>query len=598
LAESIRGKTARAETKDLAWRDAPVEERLRHALVKGIADYIEEDVEEARRKFERPIQVIEGPLMDGMNVVGDLFGSGKMFLPQVVKSARVMKKGVAYLVPFIEAASVGGEVHTNGKIVLATVKGDVHDIGKNIVGVVLSCNNFEVIDLGVLVPAEKILEIARRERADIVGLSGLITPSLDEMCHVAREMEREGFEVPLLIGGATTSRVHTAVKIAPNYSGTTVYVKDASRAVGVATSLVSDNLRESFAKGVRDEYEQVRVQHRSRSRKEKWVPLAEARCNKLRLDWSGYLPPCPGRLGVEILRRYPLEELVSSIDWTPFFHAWEIHVSFPKVLDDPQAGEEARRLYDDAQRMLARIVEERWLTANGVFGLFPANSVGDDDIEVYADESRRGVLTTLHHLRQQGEKPRGNPNLCLADFLAPKESEVPDYLGAFAVTAGMRIEERIARFDAEHDSYSSILLKALADRLAEAFAERLHERVRKEFWGYAPEEHLASEALIREEYRGIRPAPGYPACPDHTEKTLLWRLLEVDHSAEIHLTESLAMHPAASVSGWYFSHPEARYFGVGRVYRDQVQDYARRKGMDLRTAERWLGPWLGYEPEE
>ncbi len=598
LAESIKGQGARAEAKDLAWRDAAVAERLRHALVKGIADYIEQDVEEARHRYERTIQVIEGPLMDGMNVVGDLFGAGKMFLPQVVKSARVMKKGVAYLIPFIEAESASGAPRSNGKILLATVKGDVHDIGKNIVGVVLSCNNFEVIDLGVMVPAEKILETARREGADMIGLSGLITPSLDEMSHVAREMEREAFEVPLLIGGATTSRVHTAVKIAPHYRGTTVYVKDASRAVGVATSLVSETLKDTFAQDIRAEYEQVRVQHQRRQRKEKWVPLADARRNKLALDWSSYRPPRPQRLEVRALRDYPLDELVGLIDWTPFFHAWEMRGSFPKILEDPEAGEEACRLYDDAQRMLRRIVEEGWLSAHGVVGLFPANSIGDDDIEVYTDESRRGVVMTLHHLRQQGEKPRGNPNLCLSDFLAPKETGVPDYLGAFAVTTGIGVEERAARFEADHDHYSSILLKALADRLAEAFAERLHERVRKELWAYVPEEHLANEALIREEYQGIRPAPGYPACPDHTEKATLWRLLDADRSADIHLTESLAMHPAASVSGWYFSHPQSRYFGVGRVYRDQVQDYARRKGMDVRTAERWLGPWLGYEPEE
>jgi 5-methyltetrahydrofolate--homocysteine methyltransferase len=598
IAESLKGQGARTEVKDLAWRDAPVEERLRHALVKGIADHIEQDVEEARHRYERTIQVIEGPLMAGMNVVGDLFGAGKMFLPQVVKSARVMKKGVAYLVPFIEAEAAGGMARSSGKILLATVKGDVHDIGKNIVGVVLSCNNFEVLDLGVMVPAEKILETARREAVDIIGLSGLITPSLEEMSHVAREMERVGFDIPLLIGGATTSRVHTAVKIAPHYRGTTVYVKDASRAVGVATHLVSDTLRQAYAEEVRVEYQQVRAQHQSRSRKEKWVPLAEARRNKLALDWSGYRPPRPPQLGVQVLRDYPLDELVGCIDWTPFFHAWEMRGSFPKILEDPEAGEEARRLYDDAQRMLGRIVQEGWLSAHGVLGLFPANSLGDDDIEVYADESRRGVLMTLHHLRQQGEKPRGNPNLCLADFVAPKDSGVRDYVGAFAVTTGIGIEERVARLEAEHDHYSSILLKALADRLAEAFAERLHERVRREFWAYAPEERLDNEALIREEYRGIRPAPGYPACPDHTEKALLWRLLEVDRHADIHLTESYAMHPAASVSGWYLSHPEGRYFGVGRVYRDQVQEYARRKGMDVRTAERWLAPWLGYEPEE
>ncbi len=597
LAERYKGQGGKADKKeDLAWREWPVAKRLEHALVKGIADYVEEDTEEARQLFPRPIEVIEGPLMDGMNVVGDLFGSGKMFLPQVVKSARVMKKAVAYLLPFIEASKEEG-ARTKGRVVMATVKGDVHDIGKNIVGVVLQCNNYEVIDLGVMVPAEKILQTARDEDCDIIGLSGLITPSLDEMANVAKEMQRQGFKLPLLIGGATTSRVHTAVKIAPHYDGDVIYVKDASRAVGVVSNLLSDTLYEDYARGIREEYEKVRNQHAARQKKAKWISLEAARANRSPIEWEGYTPPKPRQLGVQVFEDYPLEELVERIDWTPFFHAWELPGSYPKIFNDPERGEQARKVFNEAQAMLKQIVEEKWLTARGVFGLFPANAVGDDTV-LYTDESRTEVLTTLHHLRQQSEKPAGRPNRSLADFVAPRETGLEDYMGAFAVTAGIGIEERLRAFEADHDDYHAIMLKALADRLAEAFAERLHERVRKEFWGYAADETLDNDAIIREEYRGIRPAPGYPACPDHTEKALLWELLDVEKKAGITLSPGFAMVPTAAVSGWYFSHPDARYFGLGAIYRDQVEEYAERKGMSVREVERWLAPNLGYEPED
>ncbi len=581
---------------DLEWRDWPVGKRLEHALIKGIDDYIEADTEEARRQAERPLHVIEGPLMDGMNVVGDLFGAGKMFLPQVVKSARVMKKAVAWLVPFIEQDKAGGGRRSNGKILLATVKGDVHDIGKNIVGVVLQCNNFQVIDLGVMVPAQKIMDTAVQEQVDIIGLSGLITPSLDEMVHVAREMQRLGFKLPLLIGGATTSLMHTAVKIDPQYEQAVIYVKDASRAVGVAQNLVSPDQCENYSAGLKTDYAKKREQHKGRRPREAALSLAEARQNKAVFDWGGYVPPKPAFPGIEVFADYPLQELVERIDWTPFFQVWELHGRFPKILDDAVVGEHARQLYQDAQAMLQRIVREKWLTARAVFGFFAANQVGDDDIEVYADDSRKQVLTTLHQLRQQSRRPAGKPNRCLADFIAPKGTA--DYLGAFAVTAGIGIDERVAEFERKHDDYHAILLKALADRLAEALAERLHQRVRQEFWGYAPDEALDNEDLVEERYRGIRPAPGYPACPDHTEKGLLWELLEVERNTGMHLTESYAMLPAASVSGWYFSHPQARYFGLGKIERDQVKDYARRKGMSLAEAERWLGPCLNYEPGE
>ncbi len=556
---------------------------------------MEEDAEAARRQFERPIQVIEGPLMDGMNIVGDLFGDGKMFLPQVVKSARVMKKAVAYLIPYIEAGKQAG-ARAKGRILMATVKGDVHDIGKNIVGVVLQCNNFEVIDLGVMVPAARILETARREQVDLIGLSGLITPSLDEMAHVAREMQREGMDLPLLIGGATTSRVHTAVKIAPHYQGPTVYVKDASRAVGVAQNLVSAEHRATYAARLAEEYAQVRVMHQGRTAQLRWLSLDRARANRTAIDWSTYVPPEPVRIGIELLDNYPLAELVPYIDWTPFFKAWELTGSYPRLFDDPVVGEEARKLFADAQAMLARLVEERWLQARGVVGLFPANSTGDD-IAVYTDESRREVRIVSHHLRQQTEKPPGRPNQCLADFVAPADSGLADYIGAFAVTAGFGIEAAVERFERAHDDYSAILVKALADRLAEAFAERLHERVRRDLWAYAADERLDKDALIHERYRGIRPAPGYPACPDHTEKYPLWDLIDPAGHAGVTLTESLAMVPTAAVSGWYFAHPQARYFGIGKINRDQVEDYARRKGMRVKEAERWLGPVLGYEPD-
>ena len=597
IAERYKGQAgAEKKAEDLSWRELPVAKRLEHALVKGIDNWVEEDAEEARQHFARPIEVIEGPLMDGMNVVGDLFGAGKMFLPQVVKSARVMKKAVAYLTPFIEAGKQEG-AQTNGKIVLATVKGDVHDIGKNIVGVVLQCNNFEVIDLGVMVPAQKLLDVAVEENCDIVGVSGLITPSLDEMINVAKEMQRRGMKLPLLIGGATTSRVHTAVKVAPGYEGDTIYVKDASRAVGVAAKLLSDTQRDDYSAEIKAEYEKVRIQHKSRQRKENWLKIEDARANRVPVEWNGYQPVTPRQLGVHALDDYPLEPLVERIDWTPFFHAWELAGSYPKILDDEIIGEQARQLFVDAQAMLERLVAEKWLKARAVYGLFPANAVGDDT-ELYTDESRSEVLTTLHHLRQQSEKPAGRPNRSLADFVAPKETGIRDYMGAFAVTAGIGIDEHLARFHAELDDYSAILLKALADRLAEAFAEHLHERVRKEFWGYAADEALDNEALIREQYRGIRPAPGYPACPDHTEKALLWELLDVERNAGIEITESFAMVPTAAVSGWYIGHPDARYFGIGKIYRDQVEEYADRKGMDLKTMERWLAPNLGYEPED
>ena len=592
------GETSAAPEKEQEWRSWPVAKRLEHALIKGIDEFIEADTEEARQQFDRPLQVIEGPLMDGMNVVGDLFGAGKMFLPQVVKSARVMKKSVAYLIPFIEAEQADGQRRSNGRIVLATVKGDVHDIGKNIVGVVLQCNNFEVVDLGVMTPAQKILDAAREQQADMIGLSGLITPSLDEMVNVAREMSRQGFTVPLLIGGATTSGMHTAVKIDPQYPGPVIYVKDASRAVGVAQNLVSVETKADYVAKTKADYAQKREQHANRRQREPLLPLAQVRANRPVLDWSAYAPPKPAFLGIRAFDAYPLAELVECMDWTPFFHAWELRGRYPVIFDDPEQGEHARHLFADAQAMLDQIITERWLTARAVIGFFPANRIGDDDIALYADESRSQVLMTLHHLRQQGPKPAGKPHYCLADWIAPHETGVADYLGAFAVTAGIGIDERVAEFERVHDDYRAILLKALADRLAEAFAERLHERVRREFWGYAADETLSNEDLIAENYRGIRPAPGYPACPDHTEKGLLWRLLDVDRTAGIHLTEHFAMTPTAAVSGWYFSHPEARYFGVGRLERDQVADYARRKGWTVAEAEKWLAPNLGYEPEE
>ncbi len=593
------GSGVSVKTDDLAWREWSVEKRLEHALIKGIDEYVETDTEQARQLYDKPLQVIEGPLMRGMNTVGDLFGAGKMFLPQVVKSARVMKKAVAYLIPYLEADKLNGQKQqAQGKILMATVKGDVHDIGKNIVGVVLQCNNFEVIDLGVMVPLQKILDTARQEQVDMIGLSGLITPSLDEMVNVAREMNRQQFTIPLLIGGATTSLMHTAVKIDPQYRHAVVYVKDASRAVGVAQSLLSATQRDQYITKIKSDYAIKREQYQTRQTQEELLPLAEARRNRVVIDWTAYQPPKPRFLGVKTLSNYPLTELVERIDWTPFFQTWELAGRFPKILDDPIVGEQARRLYDDAQTLLTHIISEQWLTARGIFGLFAAQRHGDDDIVLYNDETCRHELMTLHHLRQQNRRPDGKPNQCLADFIAPKESGLVDYLGAFAVTAGIGIAERVAEFERQHDDYRSILLKALADRFAEAFAETLHERVRKEWWGYSSDEQLSNEQLITEQYRGIRPAPGYPACPDHTEKALLWQLLEVEQQTGIQLTESYAMSPAASVSGWYFSHPDSRYFGVGRIGRDQVLDYAVRKGMTLSEMERWLAPYLSYEPTE
>ncbi|MDQ5817924.1 MAG: methionine synthase, partial [Actinomycetota bacterium] len=585
------------ETETLEWRTWPVEKRLEHALVKGIAEFVEEDTEEARRSYDRPIEVIEGPLMDGMNVVGDLFGSGKMFLPQVVKSARVMKRAVAYLIPFIEAEK-GEARKPNGTVVMATVKGDVHDIGKNIVGVVLQCNNFEVIDLGVMVPSSKILQTAREKGADIIGLSGLITPSLDEMVHNAKEMQREGFTIPLLIGGATTSQTHTAVKIAPNYEGATIHVKDASRAVGVVQNLVSEGQKTSYAQQIAAEYEAVRAKHAGRRARTRLTPLERARANRTKIVWDGYTPPRPNVLGVRAFEGYPLDEIRDYIDWTPFFHSWQMKASYPKIFDDPEKGAEARRLFEDAQGLLERIIAEDWLSARAVIGLFPANALPNDDVELYADESRTSVLTTFHFLRQQKAKSPGLPNRSLADFVAPKEAGVEDYIGLFAVTTGIGAAECARRFEEEHDDYNAIMAKALADRLAEAFAELMHARVRREFWGYAADEDLGNDALIREEYRGIRPAPGYPACPEHTEKRILWELLDVENNAGISLTESYAMSPPSAVSGFYFSHPDSTYFGVAEIGRDQTSDYAARKGISLEEAEKWLAPNLGYDPEE
>ncbi|MCG8328222.1 MAG: methionine synthase [Chitinophagales bacterium] len=596
FAENVKGDGGRVLKKDLSWREEPLQKRIEHALVRGITEYIEEDVEAARQELPRPLSVIEGPLMDGMNVVGDLFGAGKMFLPQVVKSARVMKKAVAYLTPYIEAEKKAGESSSKGTILMATVKGDVHDIGKNIVGVVLACNNYEIVDMGVMVPAEKILRKAREVNADIIGLSGLITPSLDEMVHVAKEMERQGFKVPLLIGGATTSKTHTAVKIEPQYSGSVVYVLDASRSVAVASNLLGsdEDNRSNFILDTRKEYERIRIQRGNRRSNKKYLTLEQARQNKLPIEWDSYLPPKPQMTGVKVFEDYSIEELVDYIDWTPFFSSWQMAGKFPAILKDEVVGTEAQKLYNDARSMLRRIIDENWLQAKAVIGVFPANRANDDDIDVFEDESRTKVLTQLHHLRQQRKKAPGQPNFCLADFIAPKDA-AEDYIGAFAVTAGIGIEKHIQHFEANHDDYHAILLKALADRLAEALAERMHQRVRTEFWGYAKDEVLDNDALIAEKYRGIRPAPGYPACPEHTEKGLLWDLLSVEENTGISLTESYAMYPAASVSGWYFSHPKSKYFGLGQISKDQVEDYAQRKGMTVETAQKWLASVLNYD---
>ena len=585
------GKTEARETEE--WRDWPVEKRLEHALVKGIVDYIDQDAEEARQQYGRPLSVIEGPLMAGMNIVGDLFGAGKMFLPQVVKSARVMKKAVAYLTPYMEEEKAGGHGNTQGRILMATVKGDVHDIGKNIVGVVLGCNNYEVIDLGVMVPCEKILQTARDRQVDLIGLSGLITPSLDEMAHVAKEMQREGFTLPLLIGGATTSRVHTAVKIAPHYEPPIVHVLDASRAVTVVSSLLNPESKGDYALRNQQQQQRDRDLHHAGREQRTLLSLADARANRTPIDWTTCDIAVPEFTGLRALDDFPLERIAEYIDWSPFFHTWELAGVFPKILNDEVIGEEARRLYDDARRLLQRIVDGKLLTARGVYGFWPANSVGDD-IEVYADESRQTVIARFNMLRQQTGKREGQFNQSLADFIAPRESGRLDYLGAFAVTTGIGLEALCRSFEQDHDDYDSIMAQALADRLAEAFAELLHHRAREE-WGYGRGESLTIEELIKEKYRGIRPAPGYPACPDHLEKRKLFALLEAENRAGIRLTESCAMLPASSVSGWYFGHPEAKYFAIGKIDRDQVEDYARRKGMSVPEVERWLAPYLHYE---
>lgn len=592
FAENFTGEK-KERVVDLAWRDQPVEERLAHALVKGITEYIDEDTEECRHNYKRPIEVIEGPLMDGMNIVGDLFGSGKMFLPQVVKSARVMKKAVAYLLPFIEADKQEDD-KPNGKIVMATVKGDVHDIGKNIVGVVLGCNNYEVIDLGVMVPAEKIIQTAIEHNADAIGLSGLITPSLDEMVTVAKEMERADIDIPLLIGGATTSRVHTAVKIEQFYTkNQTVHILDASRSVTAVESLLG-NKRDDFVANIKEEYKKLREHHENTSARKTYIPLAEARANKFPIDWKQSDIKVPNQLGVYSFEDYSLEEILEYTDWTPFFQTWELAGRYPAILEDEIVGESATKLFEEAQVLLKKIIDEKWLTAKGVYGLFPANSINDDDIEIYKDESRTEVLYVQRSMRSQLKKSKKAHNIALADFIAPKESGIKDYIGGFVVTAGIGIDEHIKRFRDDHDDYNAIMLQALADRLAESFAELLHARVRKEFWGYSPDEDLDNEALIREKYKGIRPAPGYPACPDHTEKPGLFKILDATKHTTVELTEHMAMYPTAAVAGWYFGHPEAKYFGVGKVAKDQIESLAERKGMSVEEMERWLGSNLSY----
>ena len=591
FAETVKG-SAKTQTEDLSWRNGTVGERLTHALVRGITTFVVADAEEARQQFERPIQVIEGPLMDGMNVVGDLFGAGKMFLPQVVKSARVMKQAVAHLIPYIEAAKkLAGDQKPKGRIVMATAKGDVHDIGKNIVGVVLQCNNYEVIDLGVMVPCDRILKTAREINADIIGVSGLITPSLEEMMHIAKEMQREGFTIPLLIGGATTSRVHTAVKIAPHYKGPVIWVPDASRSVPVCSSLLSSDGRDAYVNSVAEDYVKVREQHANK-KGQVLVSLAAARKNATQLDWITFKPTKPKLLGLGVFDDYPLDLIAQHIDWTPFFQTWDLAGKYPNILDDEIVGEAARNVFEDGQAMLERIVAEKWLAARAVIGLCPANSSGDD-VEIYANDKRKKVVAKFHFLRQQAQKASDRANYCLADFVAPKESGVKDYFGCFAVTAGIGIDPIVAKFEKAHDDYNAIMVKALADRLAEAFTEHLHLRVRKEFWGYAKKENLANDELIAEKYQGIRPAPGYPACPDHTEKGRLFELLNASENAGMILTESYAMLPTAAVSGFYFGHPDAHYFAVGKIDNDQLNDYAKRKGWDKPTAEKWLAPLLG-----
>ncbi len=592
-AEQVKGAGKKQE-RDEAWREGTVQERLSHALVKGIVEYIDTDVEEARKLYPKALHLIEGPLMDGMNVVGDLFGAGKMFLPQVVKSARVMKKAVAYLLPYLEAEKEVG-ASKKGKILMATVKGDVHDIGKNIVGVVLACNNYDVLDLGVMVSADKILAAAKEHEVDVIGLSGLITPSLDEMVHVAKEMERQKFDLPLLIGGATTSKVHTAVKIAPHYSHPVIHVNDASRSVPVVSSLLSKDQKQDLLDRTNVEYDRLRKQHAGAQAANKFITMEEARKNAWPSDWLKAESNTPLKPGVTVLKDYSIAELAEYIDWTPFFHSWEMKGSYPKIFSDPERGVEAKKLFNDAQQMLKQVIDEKWIQANGVIGLFPANADGDDII-VFSNEERKTKRAVFHTLRQQTKKPAGQYNMALSDFVAPLSSNVKDYIGTFAVACGEGIDKHVAAFEANHDDYSAIMLKAIADRLAEAFAERLHQRVRKEFWGYAADEHFANDELIKEEYDGIRPAPGYPAQPDHTEKNAIWDLLDVEKNAGITLTESLAMLPTAAVSGLYFSHPTSQYFGIGKIQRDQVEEYAQRKGMSIDETERWLSPALGYEP--
>jgi len=591
-AETVKSAGKKVEAEE-EWRKLPVEERLSHALVKGLTEHIEEDTEEIRKKLPRSLDVIEGPLMTGMGIVGDLFGSGKMFLPQVVKSARVMKKAVAYLTPFMEAEKQKGEAKNAGKILLATVKGDVHDIGKNIVGVVLACNNYQIIDLGVMVSCEKILETAAKEKVDVIGVSGLITPSLDEMVHIAKEMKRLKFNIPLLIGGATTSKIHTAVKISQEYDHVAVHVNDASRAVNVVSSLLSGE-KKVYTDKIDAEYESLRKQHLNKQAQDKFISIADARTNKFKADWNVAKIVKPTIIGNKAFSDYPLEEIAKYIDWTPFFHAWEMKGSYPKIFNDPERGAEAKKLFEDAQKMLAKIISEKWLTAKAVIGFYPANTVGDDDIELYTDDTRKQVKTVFHSLRQQTKKAEGQKNVALADFIAPKESGKADYIGGFAVTAGIGIEKWIEKFEKDHDDYSSIMIKALADRLAEAFAELMHQKVRKEIWAYVPDEKLTNEELIKETYQGIRPAPGYPASPDHTEKLLHFALFEVEKNAGIKLTDSMAMYPTAAVSGLYFSHPESHYFALGKINKEQVEDYAHRKGMSLEEAEKWLRPNLNY----
>lgn len=595
FAETIKGSAKKKEADD-QWRSGTVEERLKHALVKGIIDFIDQDTEEARVKYGRPLHVIEGPLMSGMNVVGDLFGAGKMFLPQVVKSARVMKKSVAYLTPFLEEEKrlSGTAGKPAAKVLMATVKGDVHDIGKNIVGVVLACNNYEIVDLGVMVPTEKIIEAAKREQVDIVGLSGLITPSLDEMVHVAREMQHEGMSLPLLIGGATTSRIHTAVKIDPVYDGPVVHVLDASRSVPVASELISTETRDRFKNNIKKEYADLRKDHESRQQDKSYIPLATARQNRVTIDWNQYPITKPSFLGTKVFEQYPLEEIRKYIDWTPFFQTWMLYGRYPGILKDENVGEEARKLFKDAQTMLDEIVKNKSLQAAAVIGFFPASATATDDVTLFKDDDRAQSLTTLHFLRQQNKKAQNLPNFCLSDFVAPAASGRQDYVGMFAVTAGKGLEKLVELYKSQHDDYSEIMAKALADRLAEAFAELMHERVRREYWGYAKDEHLDTEELIKEEYQGIRPAPGYPACPDHTEKKTLFELLDAEAKAGIKLTESYAMYPASSVSGYYFASPDSKYFGLGKIDRDQVNEYAERKGLDVKEVEKWLAPVLAY----